>query len=166
MATLIAFPLLGSMLVLQTSILSRLPLLLGTADLLLLAIIAWALQERVETAWQWTVIAGLMVTIVSALPVGVALAGYALTTGIALFLRQRIWRAPILAMFFTTFVGTIVTQGIDFLALRLSGHPIPFMEAVNLVVLPAIVLNIIVSIPVYGLIGDLARWLHPEALEV
>jgi hypothetical protein len=38
---------------------SRIPLLHGSADLILLALVAWALQKRVNTAWQWALIGGL-----------------------------------------------------------------------------------------------------------
>ncbi len=166
MATFIALPILGILLILQSAVVSRIPLLHGTADLLLLAIIAWSLQKRVETAWQWSIIGGLLVTIVSALPLGVALVGYPLAATFALILRQRVWQVPILAMFISTFVGTLLMHTITLVALRLTGTPLPLREALNLITLPSVLLNLLLAIPVYALIGDLANWLYPEELEV
>lgn len=166
MATLIAIPILGSLMILQTSVVSRIPLLLGTADLALLAIIAWALQKRVTTAWQWSLIGGMMFSLASALPLGVPLLGYGLSTGLALLLRRRVWQVPILAMFLTTFLCTLITQGIALIALLVVGDPIAVGEAFNLIILPSVIINLLLAVPIYALISDLAKWLYPEELEV
>lgn len=166
MAILIAIPLLSALLVLQSAIISHITLLHGSADLLLLAVIAWALQKRVDSAWYWSIIAGLMISFVSALPFGVALIGYPLITGLALLLRHRVWQVPILAMFLATFSGTVLIQALALFALRLSGDPLPILQAFNLITLPSILLNLLLAIPAYALLGDLAGWLYPEELEV
>jgi rod shape-determining protein MreD len=166
MAILIAVPILGFLVVLESSIFSRVPLILGTPDLVLLTILAWSLQKRVETAWQWCIIGGLMVGFVSALPLAAVMAGYALATGLALALRRRVWQVPILAMFVVTFLGTAITHSVSLLALRLAGNPIPIQESVNLITLPSILLNLLLAVPIFALIGDLANWLYPEELEV
>ena len=87
MAILIAVPILSFLLILQSAVLSRIPLLGGTTDLVLLAVIAWALNRRVQTAWHWGIIGGLLVSYVSALPFGVILLGYLLAVALALALR-------------------------------------------------------------------------------
>jgi rod shape-determining protein MreD len=166
MAILLAFPILGILVVLQSSLVSRVPLLLGTPDLMLLVIAAWALQKRVETAWQWTVIGGILATLSSALPLGVAFAGYGMATGLALLLRRRIWQAPVLAMFLVVFAGTLVFHALSILALRLVGNPIPLLDALNLVTLPSLLLNLLLAAPAFYLIADLASWLYPVEVEV
>ena len=166
MAVLISIPVLGVLAILQSSLVSRLPLLQGIPDLIMLAIIAWSLQKRVQTAWQWSIIGGLVVGVYSAVPFGVYLVGYGLTTGVALVLRRRVWQVPILAMFLVTFLGTLITQGITLLALRLSGSTIPLWDALNLVTLPSLLLNLLFAIPIYAVINELAGWLYPEEIEV
>ena len=99
MVILLAIPLFIVLGIFQSAVVSRLPLLHGTADLVLLVVIAWALQERVRSAWQWALIAGLVVGYLSALNLMIFLVGYLFVTGMALLLRQRIWQVPILAMF-------------------------------------------------------------------
>jgi rod shape-determining protein MreD len=166
MAILVAVPLLGGLLILQTAILSQIPLLHGTSDLVLLAVVAWALQKRVQTAWHWGIIGGLMVGFVSGLPFGVFLASYLLSVGLALLLRQRIWQVPLLAMLVTVFFATLVSHLLTILALRFNGVALPPLEAVNLVVLPSMLLNLLLAIPIYTLVHDLASWIYPEELEV
>jgi rod shape-determining protein MreD len=166
MAFLLSFPVLTVLLVLQTAVISRIALLHGTADLLLVAVLAWALQKRVQTAWHWSLIAGLLVTLVSGLPVGVALVTYPLLVGLALLLKKRVWQMPILAMFIATFFGTLLVHVIDLAALRFVGHPLPVLESFNLITLPSAVLNLLFAVPIYVLLTDLANWLYPEQLEV
>ncbi|MCI0553663.1 MAG: hypothetical protein L0287_22170, partial [Anaerolineae bacterium] len=68
MRNLIALPVIILAVILQTAIVSRVYLLSGIADLPLVMLAAWALQEEVETAWHWAVATGLLVGFVSALP--------------------------------------------------------------------------------------------------
>ena len=107
MVTLLAIPLFVVLGVFQSAVVSRLPLLHGTADLILLVVIAWALQERVRTTWQWALIAGFVVGYLSAINFVIPIAGYLIVTGMAMLLRRRIWQVPILAMLAVTFVGTL-----------------------------------------------------------
>jgi len=166
MAIAIALPILSVLLILQSAIFSRVVLLKGTADLVLLALIAWALQKRVKTAWHWCIIGGLLVSYVSAVPLVAPLLGYILAVGVALLLRQRVWQVPILAMFTTTFFGTIIVQLVELAALRLTGAALPFFQSINLVTLPSVMLNLLLALPFYALLGDLANWLYPEELVV
>jgi rod shape-determining protein MreD len=165
-ATLLAIPILGSLLILQTAVFSQLPLLRGTTDLVMVAIIAWSLQKSVKTAWQWGIIGGLLVSLSTALPFGLPIIGYLLVVGMALLLRQRVWQVPILAMFVATFLGTLITQALAVIVLRFTGTPLAWLESVNMITLPSMLLNLVVAIPAYALLGDLARWLYPEELVV
>jgi rod shape-determining protein MreD len=164
--SLLALPILGVLLVLQSAVVSRISLLQGVADLLLLALVAWSLQKRARSAWFWGITAGLMVGYVSALPFGAALLGYFLVVVLAVTLRQRVWQLPILAMLIATFFGTLIVQLVEIVALRVSGVNIPFWESINLVTLPSVLLNLLLAIPVYALFSDLAGWVYPESLEV
>jgi cell shape-determining protein MreD len=166
MAALLAFPILGILLVLQSAILSQIPLLQGTTDLVLLALVAWSLQRRVRTAWQWGIIGGLLVGFVSAVPFVVFVFGYLLTVGFSLLLRQRIWQVPLLAMFIATFFGTLVIHLATLVALRVNGTVLPLGDALNLIILPSILLNLLLALPFFTLFSDLAKFLYPEELEM
>lgn len=166
MAVIIAVPVLGLLVVVQSAVVSRMPLLYGTADLMLLALIAWAVQERVKTTWHWFAIGGLMVTIVSALPPGVAFLGYFLATAFARAIRSRIWQLPLLAMLAATFVGTILFQGLTLFSLRLEGALIPIDQAFQQISLPSALLNLLLALPMYALLSDLAKWVYPEEIEM
>lgn len=61
MRNLVAIPIIILTVILQSAIVSRLPLLDGSADLSLVVLAAWALQDGVETAWHWALAIGLLV---------------------------------------------------------------------------------------------------------
>ncbi len=166
MAIILAVPILTMLVILQTAVVSRIPLLHGTPDLVLVAVIAWAMQKRVQTAWHWGIMGGLILSFVSGLPMGVPLVSCLAAVGISLLLRQRVWQYPILAVWIATFIGTLVSHGLALAALRLSGNSISVITAFNLITLPSLLLNLVIALPFYQLLGDLANWLYPEEIEV
>lgn len=164
MATLIAVPIFIVLMIVQGGVVSAAPLLRGTADLILLTMLAWAIQERVETAWQWGVIGGLAVSLVSGMPFGVLLAAYLAAVGLALALRRRVWKAPMLLMLATTFLGTLVVHGASFLARLVGGARLPLLVTFELITLPSLFLNLLLAFPVFLVVSDLADWLYPEEI--
>jgi hypothetical protein len=162
MALLLAFPIVAFLAMLQVGVVSRLQLLYGCADIVMLAIIAWALHERVRTAWFWTLLAGGVISLVSALPFLTPLWGYLIVTALALVLRRRVWQTPFLAMLLVTFLGTLITLGLDWLALQFQTGAYPLLTSINLVVMPSALLNLIFAVPVYALVNDLADTLYPD----
>jgi rod shape-determining protein MreD len=163
--TLIAIPILVILSIFQSALLSRFQLLSGMPDLVLLVLLAWGLQKRVTTALQWGIIGGLITQLFSAVPVGVPVVSYLLSVGLALYLRTRVWQVPILAMFIAVIAGTLISHLTSLVALQIVGNSISWYEAINLVTLPSLLLNLLLAIPVYLGMGELAGWLYPEKLE-
>jgi Na+/phosphate symporter len=165
MAVLIAIPILGGLALIQSAIVSRMPLILGTADLVLITIIAWALQERIKGYWQWSIIGGGIITFMSALPVGIYIGAYLGATFLARLISRRVWKVPFLGMLVATFLGTLLLNVTAWLSRWLLGVFIPIDQALNLVVIPGILLNMVLAVPVYFVVKDLAAWLYPEEIE-
>jgi hypothetical protein len=162
MRNIVAFPLLLLAVILQSSIVSQVKLLSGYADLPLLILSAWALQKPVKSVWHWTFVACAMLAFVSTMPWLVLVFGYAGMVFIAQALQKRVWQAPLLAMFSVTFFGTLFQHLISFIVLRLSGTPFVFTDVMGLITLPSLLLNMLLSIPVYAFMRDLARWVYPS----
>ena len=166
MAILLAIPILGLMVIVQSAIFSQVHLLYGTIDLVLLIVVAWAVQERVTTAWYWGIIAGLLVSLATAVPAYAVIPAYVVVTGMSIYMRRIFWQRPLLAMISATLLATLLVQAITVAALLISGTQIPLIEAFYLITLPSALLNLLLAVPVYALIGDLANWLYPEAIEI
>lgn len=166
MPVLIGIPVLVFTLVLQTTAFSRLPLLYGTADIVLLVLLAWMLNEKVDHGWEWVVMGGLMVSFVSALPLMIPLWSYLIAAGLAFWLKGRIWQTPVLAMLVSTFFGTLVFHIMSALVLQFTGSDVSLLESFSLIILPSIFWNLILAIPVHTLISELADWLYPREVEI
>ena len=162
MRNLVAFPLLGLAVILQSSIVSQIKLLSGYADLPLVMVAAWALQPRVRSAWHWAVLACVMLGFISSMPWLILVVGYLVVVFAAQVLQGRVWQAPLLAMFSLTFFGTLFMHLLAFAALRILGTPFAFGDVMGLITLPSLLLNMLISIPIYTVMRDLARWVYLE----
>jgi hypothetical protein len=165
MRNLIAVPVIVLAVMLQSTVIGSIKLLSGFADLPLVMLAAWALQEEVDTAWQWAVATGVLVGFLSGIHWLVPVVSYLVVVALAQVFQRRVWQAPLLAMFSVTFLGAIVLYSISLSVLRLSGVPLSITDVIGLLALPGILLNLLLAIPVYAVMRDLARWVYP-ALEV
>lgn len=161
-----SIPILGLALMIQTGIISRINLLSGSADLILAILVTWSIQERVKTSWYWAVIGGLLVGYVSGLPWFIPLAGYLMVVGIARLLHRRVWQAVLLETFVVIFIGTFGIHLVTVGYLVIAGGSFQLGEVISLVILPSTLLNLLLVIPIYFLIKDLALWLYPTEVNV
>lgn len=162
MRNLIALPIIVLGVMLQSAVISRVYLLSGIADLPLVMLAAWALQEEVDSAWHWAAATGLLVGFVSGIWWVVPLVGYLTVVALARVFQRRVWQAPLLAMFSITFLGTILVSALSFGVLRFTDVPLPLGDVLGLLTLPSVLLNMLLAIPVYAVMRDLARWLYPS----
>lgn len=162
MSYFMALPVLGLALMIQIGIISRVNLLSGSADVFLAILITWSLQSKVRTAWFWAVVAGLLVGYVSGLPWYLVLVGYLIIIGLSYLVQQRIWQSLLLEVFIMILFGTLINHVLSIGYLVVIGTNINFVEVLSLITLPSILLNLILAIPIYYLIRDLANWIHPS----
>ncbi|HPH97968.1 MAG TPA: hypothetical protein PKW33_16030 [Anaerolineaceae bacterium] len=158
---LLAIPVLLLAMMLQTAVVSRLPLVFGTADLLLLVLAAWALQQRVPTWWYWALVTIGLTAYISAMPLTAIVATYLGVVIIARFILSRVWRSPLLSMLTVVFIGTMIYHGLTYFIRQFNGVPLDLMESLNLVVLPSLLLNMLIALPVYAVMKDLADRIYP-----
>lgn len=160
MRNLIAAPVILLAVILQSAMISRIYLLSGIADLPLVMLAAWAMQEDVDSSWHWAIAMGLMVGFVSGLSWYVPVMSYVVVVALAQVLQRRVWQAPLLAMFTITFLGTIFINIFSFIVLRIAGTIMPVEDVLGLLILPGLLLNMLLAIPVYAVMRDLARWVY------
>ena len=152
--------------ILQTTIFSQTRLVSGTADIVMLFLAAWSLQEHVKNSWLWTVIAGILISLVSAMPFYTPLIGYIGVVAISKGLQRWVWRTPLLAMLIVVLAGTFFQHSLYVLALQISGAPISWLESLDRVILPSALLNLIFALPIYAIAKDLAGRISPQEVEV
>lgn len=161
MKNLIAFPLMGLAVLLQSSVVSQVQLLSGYADLPLVLLAAWGLQDRVDSGFHWGAVTCLFVGFISNLPLPVVIFGYLGTIFLARILQRRVWQAPLLAMFSVVFLGTLFFHVLSFIVLVFLGTPFAFGDVLGLITLPSLLMNMLLAVPVYALMRDLSYWVYP-----
>lgn len=165
MVNLLSIPIIIILLILQTVVVSHIPLLNGTADLILIWMGAWALLGKSKNTWFWAGIAALGVAYVSANNVLVPFISYFFVVAVAKFFQHRIWQSPLLAMFLITFAGSLVQNTATYLLLSIGGTSLPFNTSLVQVIIPSVFLNLFLALPVYAIARDLYQRISPEEVE-
>jgi hypothetical protein len=146
---------------LQSAVVGQLRLLSGFGDLVLVLLAAWSLQERVDTGPLWAVLASVLISFLSRLPILATGLGYISIVLIARLLSRGVWRAPLLAMLAVTILGTVIMHLESFAVLRLSGTPLEILDVFRVITLPSLIINIALAVPAFALMRDLAGWVYP-----
>lgn len=166
MANITAILLLSVAMVLQNTIVTQVQLLYGAADLVMLVLLAWILQSDQDSHLLIGVIAGLLVGISSALPFWLPVIGYSVLVWVVTIVQRRIWQVPVWLLLISTFLGSILIFGLDIIYLGVTGYPINLVEFLNIVLLPSLVLNMIFVLPVYGVVGEIAKAVYPKEVDL
>ena len=143
-------------LMIQLAVISRTNLFYGSADLILLSVAAWALLGKTRVSWFWATIIGLFVSIISPYPLLVPFIAYFFVFLLAQFIKRGVWQTPMLGMFIVTFAGTIIQHLLYLVVLTISEREFLWPEALNMITLPSLLLNMLLSIPVHALIQELS----------
>jgi rod shape-determining protein MreD len=162
MSVILSIPILAFIAILQSAIVSRLPLNQGVADLMLVVLAALSLEKRGSLAWQWSIIGGLLIDSFSGLPFGIFTISYLLATGLGLVLRRRIWRYTFLMLLLVVLVGTFISQGLTYAVLFLQAANLEFITILTVITLPSIILNFMLSLPVFILTRDVLDQIIPQ----
>jgi hypothetical protein len=165
-AVLLFLPVVIGLLMLQMSVISNLPLISGNADIILLAMIAWGIKDRGKYFWLWPLIAGMLVSLVSAAPFWVYVLSYLVVAILARVLVMRLWQMPVLLMLFLTIMGTFFQHMLFIVSVQLSGASFSWATAFSQISMPSALLNIFLSLPVYILISDFADFVRPSEAEL
>lgn len=152
--------------ILQTTVFSQTVLISGTADLLLLFFAAWSLQEQVKNTWIWAAVAGFLISLVSAMPYFAPLLVYLGVVAISKLIQRRVWKIPILAMFIVTLLGTLLQHIIYIIVLQIDGAPISWIQSLDMITLPSLLLNLIFALPIFAVVNDVVGRLYPLEVEV
>jgi len=147
---------------LQMAIFSQLTLVNGTADLILLIVLAWSLQEKSSNGWFWGLVGGALVSLVSAVPVfGTPMLVYVPAAMFSHAFLRRTGEVPLLGMLLATVIFTLYQHGFDVVILFVAGTSIPVTQAIALVALPSLLLNLLFALPIYAMMRDLAQRVYP-----
>ena len=151
---------------LQMGVFSRAALLSGTADVVLLFLAAWGLHQRQKFSWVLVVIFGLILSAISASPALLLLIVYLSVFLAATRLQMSFWQSPLLSMFLLIFFGTFLEHGVFVLGLFAQGISVNLAEIFTQVLLPSVLLNMLLTIPIHALVQEVFRNMSPMGTEI
>ena len=146
--------------IIQVSIFGNISLLGGRADLMLLCIIAWSINDRTKYSWILVILSGLIMSYLSAMPMNGFLWMYLVIWGIIRFIKTKIWEMPLILMLFMTILGSLITEAGSLGLLFIRGASIRLSDAVSQIIIPSLGLNVLLSIPVYALLNDVVNTIY------
>lgn len=165
MAILISIIVLTLAVMVQTSIIANIPLLHGIPDLIMLIILGWSVQRNARHFLIWTMIGGLLMGYVSETPLIIYVLTYLFVAVTGRLITYRLWESSLLTMFLLTIAGTVLLAIASYIIYFTQGVLLPVLDSINQIALPSLILNIILAVPIYYLMKDLAGLLNPVEVE-
>jgi len=98
---------------LQMSVFSQWKILSGSADIVLLFVVAWCLQDRSKRLWLLVILMAGLAGSVSALPVYIPFVVYLIVYRVSRLVQSRLMQSPLLGMLVLNFCGYIVTSSAE-----------------------------------------------------
>lgn len=166
MSYVIGIPLLAVLAALQSSLVNHLRLLDGRPDLVLLAIVSWALTGRGREAMLLGFAGGIFLDLFSEVPLGVSSTALVIVAGLASFSEGQFWGVNPLMQLAAVLVSSAIFYGVGLLAILLAGRQLDLMTALSRVVLPGLFLNLVLALPAIQLGDSLHSSLFPERVTV
>ncbi len=166
MAYLLGLPLLFLLAIVQSAVLTHLRLLDGRPDLILLAVVGWALTGRWREAMGWGLAGGLMLDLLSGAPFGSSAIALILVAYVVSLTEGRLWEAHLLMPLGAILVASVAFYAISMAALFLSGQQPDLIESLTRVVLPGLFLNLLLAIPTAQLSQALCAMLFPPEVRI
>lgn len=162
MIHLLAIPILLILLSIQITISSKFLLLDGFADFILVWLTAWVIQSRVKKSWIWFALAIIMTAFISAVPWYAILIGYSVIFLFGYFMKKRLWQSPLLSFFVVLILGSASNYLIHFAALKIIGINTSWVDAVQRIIIPSTILNLVIAFPIYLIAKDLSSMVYTE----
>jgi len=161
-STFVSLPIMLILSVIQTVAVSRVTLMSGSADLILLAIVSWGVSEEDSSVFVWALVGGIFITFISAMPTAAIITSYLVIAGITRVIQIGLWQAPILAILLSSFIGTIAKFIIDIIALQFMGIELTLSSSIRTTLVPNLILNLFILFPIYSIMSDLAKGISPK----
>jgi len=160
----LAIPILLVMSVLQMSVISRIQINNGSADLILLAIAVWGIVDKRRSVFIWALFGGIFISFISAMPIFTPIIPYLFTASLTQFFQEKIWQAPIISVMIVVLLGTIFQHGFNFFVLLINGLELGWLTGIQAVSLPSLFLNFLFLLPVFVLMNDIHKWITKEEI--
>ena len=122
----------------------------GQLSLVMLLVLCWSLRAPLSEALIWALVGGLMLDLLSVLPLGATSAALLLLVYAVKRLSWQWLRARILLLLAVTALATIFLFAWTYIALFLLGYSYDLVSALQLTLLPTLLYNLAAALPIYA----------------
>ena len=166
MTYLIGLPLLALAAVIQSSVLARFPIFGGRVDLVLLLALCWTLVGEWQGGMVWGLLGGLSLDTLSGGPFGATAVGLLIVTYLAALSEGRFWRSHVLLPLATALLASVLFHLITLAVYTATSHPVDWGYSLPRLVLPSVLLDTLLMLPVYALVRGLHAFVHPAPVTI
>ena len=157
---IVGLPILAAAAFIQVGFFGQIRLMGGTPDLILLCIIAWSINDRTEYSWILTIGGGLIMSYISAMPMNGYLWMYLFIWIMIRFIKMRVWQMPLVLMLFVTITASLVISVGTLGLLFLQNANVNYLEAFRQIIVPSLVMNLLLSVPIYAFLNDVINTIY------
>lgn len=166
MAILLGIPLLALLAVLQSTVFGTFRVLDGAPDLVLLAVVGWALTGRARQSMALGLVGGVILDLLSGTPIGANAIGLILIAYLVSLSEGRFWEAHFLMPLAAVLGASLLYHAAAVFVLVLLGRTPDWSYALTRVVLPSVFLNLLLALPVAQAAESLEATLYPPEVGI
>ena len=101
-----------------------------------------------------------MMSYVSAMPMNGYLWMYLTIWFIIRFIKMRVWQMPLMLMLFVTILSTLLISVGTLALLFLQNASVSYPDAFRQIIIPSLVMNLLLSIPIYAFLNDVINTIY------
>ena len=123
----------------------------------MLVALAWSVRAELSSAFIWAFIGGILIDLFSILPLGTSSAALLIIAYVANGVARQVYRVRVFTILAMTVLATVFLFAFTFAALLLLGNEYDLLTQTRLVLMPTLLYNLVVCVPVYGMIRVVHR---------
>lgn len=166
MGRYISFPILLLAATLQTSILPLFRIYVGQPSLVYLFVFAWSIHAPLSDTLIWALVGGLFQDLLSSAPLGTTSLSLLPILIIVEMIRSQLYHMHIVLIIILMVMGSVLQLGIYMLVLILTGTGIPIIAATRFIIIPTLLYNLILFLPIYVIIRSMQRRFYRPTIQV
>lgn len=149
MGAYLSLPVLALAVILQTTVVPQVRLWDGGPDLIFLCVLAWSIHAPLEEGVVWALVGGILQDLMSVAPLGMSSFGLVLLVFGVYGLARQVQGIGILLLFGLALAGSFFQQTLNWLWFVIWGFQVDLLEDFNYVIIPTIIYNTALILPVY-----------------
>jgi len=162
----LAIPILGIAAALQSSLLAQVRIISGQPDLVLLLVLLWAVHASPAEGYFWAVVGGLAQDLLSVLPLGSSVIALLIMVYLITNLSRQLYSVGLMLITGFVLLGTIIQIVITQIIMAWIGYGIVIGDIVQFVLAPTLVYQLILVLPVYGVVRFIQRRIYRRRLDL